>query len=95
MIRVADRERVERFIRSTLQTAGRQVAEAKEAYREGRETAKLPRDEQGRVRLVCRRYAERRAVRLDDEGRPACFDADHPDCQGCAEDVQEGIVETW
>ena len=95
MVRVADRERVERFIRSTLQNAGRQVAEAKQAYREGRTIAGLPRDEQGRVRLVCRRHAERRAVGLDSKGRPACFDADHPDCRGCAEDVQDGIVETW
>ena len=95
MVPVADRERVERFIRSTLQNAGRQVAEVKQAYREGRTTAGLPRDEEGRVRLVCRRHAERRAVRLDSEGRPACFDANHPDCRGCAEDVQDGIVETW
>jgi ribosomal protein S6--L-glutamate ligase len=36
-----------------------------------------------------------RAVIVDGEGRPACFDADHPDCRGCAEDVREGIVETW
>lgn len=95
MVPVPDRERVKRFIRSTLQNAGRQVTEAKESYREGKTTAQLPRDDKGRVRLVCRRYAERRAVRLDSEGRPACFDADHPDCRGCAEDVQEGIVETW
>jgi len=95
VVPVADRERVERFLRSTLQNAGRQVAEVKQAYREGRTTGGLPRDEQGRVRLVCRRYAERRAVRLDAEGRPACFDAEHPDCRGCAEDVQDGIVETW
>lgn len=92
---MADRERVERFIRSTLQNAGRQVAEARRAYREGQTTARLPRDQKDRVRLVCRRHVERRAVALDAEGRPACFDADHPDCRGCAEDVQEGIVETW
>lgn len=95
MIVVSDRERVERFVRSTLQTAGRQYAEAKEAYREGQRTATLPRNEDGLVRIVCRRYTERRAVELDDEGRPACYDPDHPACRGCAEDVQEGIVETW
>ena len=55
----------------------------------------LPRDDEGRARLVCRRHADRRAVAVDDDGRPACFDAGHPDCEGCVEDVRDGIVETW
>jgi len=55
----------------------------------------LPRDDEGRVRQVCRRHAERRAVSVDATGTPACFDADHPDCRGCVEDVREGSVETW
>lgn len=55
----------------------------------------LPRNENGDARIVCRRYAEKRAVAVDDAGRPACFDADHPDCQGCVEDVRDGRVETW
>jgi hypothetical protein len=29
------------------------------------------------------------------DGEPACYDGDHPDCRGCAEDVREGYVETW
>lgn len=55
----------------------------------------VPTDETGRARLVCRRYAERRAVDLDEEGRPACFRAEHPDCVGCFEDVRAGCIETW
>ena len=31
----------------------------------------------------------------DGEGRPACFESGHPDCEGCAEDVRDGVVETW
>ena len=88
------------FVRRTVRDVGRQYAEAKRAYEAGRtESAAasfdLPTDGEGRARVVCRRYAERRAVAVDEEGRPACFDADHLDCQGCAEDVREGVVETW
>ena len=78
-----------------MRSAGRQLAEVREAYETGRRTAQLPRDEDGNVRIVCRRYAEKRAVDLDEAGRPDCFDPDHPDCRGCAEDVREGVVETW
>lgn len=96
-------ERLRRFVRDTLRDAGRQYEESKRAYREGRgedepsasTPADLPRDEEGRLRLVCRRYAERRAVAVDDEGRPACYEAGHPDCEGCVEDVRDGVVETW
>jgi hypothetical protein len=90
--------RLERFVRSTLRDAGRQLADAKRAYREGRESTRqfdLPRDDEGRARIVCRRHAERRAVRVDAAGRPECFEGGHPDCEGCAEDVHEGVVETW
>ncbi len=88
------------FVRRTLRDAGRQYAEARRAYEAGRtESAAaafdLPADDEGRARIVCRRHAERRSVGVDDEGRPACFDPDHPDCRGCAEDVREGVVETW
>lgn len=55
----------------------------------------LPRNEDGDARVVCRRYAEKRAVGVDEAGRPACFDPDHPDCKGCVEDVRDGVVETW
>ena len=88
------------FVRRTLRDAGRQYAEARREYGAGRSESSgeqfgLSTDERGRARLVCRRHAERRAVAVDDEGRPACFDSDHPDCRGCAEDVREGVVETW
>jgi len=88
-------ERVERFLRTTLRDAGRRFAEARHAYREGRGDDGLPTDDEGRARIVCRRYAERRAVGVDDAGRPDCYEASHPDCEGCAEDVREGVVETW
>lgn len=88
-------ERLERFVRGKIRAAGRQYADAKQAYRSGRVTVDLPRDEAGRARIVCRRYAEKRAAKLDEAGRPACFDSDSPDCQGCAEDVRAGRVETW
>ncbi|MFC7167336.1 DUF7091 family protein [Halospeciosus flavus] len=82
------------LLRRAARRAGRQVGEAASAYREGQTAASLPTDDEGRVRLVCRRHAEKRAVPLDD-GVPVCFDPDHPACQGCAEDVREGRVETW
>lgn len=89
-------ERLERFIRTKLRRAGEEFEEARDAYRAGRADAfDLPTDDAGRAKIVCRRHAERRAVRVDSEGHPACFDADHPDCRGCAEDVREGVVETW
>jgi hypothetical protein len=92
-------EPLDRLVRSTLRSVGRQYEEAKRAYREGRREADLdldlPRDDSGRVRLVCRLHAERRAVDVDGAGHPACFDPDHPDCRGCVEDVREGVVETW
>ena len=91
-------DRFERFLRTTFRRAGRRYAEARRAYHEGRDHSVafgLPTDDVGRARLVCRRHADRRAVRVDGEGRPACFEADHPDCEGCAEDVREGVVETW
>ena len=98
-------DRLERVIRQQLRKAGKQFEEAKRAYADGRDDPEgnnegterydLPTDEEGHARIVCRRHAERRAVPVDAEGRPACFEADHPDCEGCAEDVREGFVETW
>lgn len=92
--------RLERLIRSTLRKAGRTFEESRRAFRGGRSAVDasrfdLPTDEEGRARVVCRRHAEKRAVWVDAEGRPECYDDDHPDCRGCAEDVAEGIVETW
>lgn len=91
---------LERLLRSTARSAGRRFERTRRAYRSGKgegnaESFALPTDDAGRAKLVCRRHAEKRAVRVDEEGRPACFDADHPDCRGCAEDVRDGVVETW
>ncbi|WP_396613268.1 hypothetical protein ACH9L7_11710 [Haloferax sp. S1W] len=92
-------DRLESIIRSAARTAGKRYEEVKRAYRDGRSSSdavdSLPKDGEGRAKIVCRRHVERRAVAIDAEGRPACFDPDHPDCQGCVEDVREGIVETW
>jgi hypothetical protein len=94
---MTDPDRLTRFVRTTFRGAGRQYAEAKRAFRDARHgaLADLPTDEEGRARIVCRRHAEKRAVRVDEEGRPECFDADHPDCQGCVEDVRDATIETW
>ena len=90
-------DRFERFVRRTFRRAGRRYAEVRQAYRDGRDDFPfdLPTDDEGRARLICRRFAERRAVSVDARGRPACFEAGVPDCEGCAEDVREGVVETW
>ncbi|MFC7047148.1 hypothetical protein ACFQH6_18675 [Halobacteriaceae archaeon GCM10025711] len=89
--------RVERAVNRAARKAGRQYARSRRAYGEGRSKslADLPSDDEGRARIVCRRYAEKRAVALDDRSRPSCFDPDHPDCQGCVEDIRDGTVETW
>lgn len=94
---MSDRRRIERLFRQRLRKAGRQFAEAKRAYRDAKAAAlaDLPQDEVGRAKIVCRRYAERRAVHLDEAARPECFDSEHPDCEGCVEDVREGRIETW
>ena len=103
---MTDRRRLERFVRSTLREAGEgyeqlrgstdgQLEDAREAYRAAKHARRLPTDEHDRAKIVCRRHAERRAVTLDEEYRPACFEADHPDCEGCLEDVYEGRIETW
>jgi hypothetical protein len=85
------------FIGRALRSAGRQLQEARDAFDAARRTAAadLPQDAEGRAKIVCRRYAERRSVGLDEESRPHCFDPEHPDCQGCLEDVRDGSVETW
>jgi len=98
-------DRLEHILRRKLREAGRQYARARDAYRDGKDSTEsnshdavadsLPRDDEGRVRLVCRRHAERRAVAIDDEGQPSCYDAGHPDCEGCVADIRDGIVETW
>ncbi|PSQ15615.1 hypothetical protein BRD00_13735 [Halobacteriales archaeon QS_8_69_26] len=88
-------DRLERFIRTKLRSAGARFEETRRSFRAGLRTGDLPEDGDGRARIVCRRHAERRAVRVDGEGRPECFDPDHQDCRGCVEDVREGRIETW
>lgn len=92
-----DDGRLQRFLRSTFRSAGKQYSEAKTAYRSAKyaAVADLPVDDDGKARLVCRRHAERRAVAVDANGRPACFDEAHADCEGCVEDIRDGRIETW
>jgi len=94
---MTDPDRLSRFLRTKVHAAGRQYERARRAYGSARTSAlaEIPTDEEGRARIVCRRHADQRAVHLDEEGRPACFDPDHPDCRGCLEDIREGRVETW
>lgn len=94
---VSNRRRLKRIIQSKLHSAGRQVEEAKRAYSDAKTAAlaDLPTDDEGRARIVCRRHAEKRAVSLDEQARPACYDPDHQDCRGCVEDIREGRIETW
>jgi hypothetical protein len=87
---MSDPDRVREFLRTRVRDAGRQYEEARRAFAEAREEAAGEPD-----RIVCRRHAEQREVAVDDEGRPACFDAGHPDCEGCAEDIRADCVETW
>lgn len=90
-------DRLSRFVRTKFRDAGKQYEEARRAFRLARVAAhsELPTDEEGRVKIVCRRYAERRPVHLDAESRPTCFEEGHTDCEGCLEDIREGRVETW
>lgn len=95
---MADRSSWSGFLRRAARVAGRKYARARREYEAGQQesTARdLPTDEHGDARVVCRRYAERRAVGIDADGRPECFESDHPDCEGCARDVREGRIETW
>ncbi|WP_122088999.1 DUF7091 family protein [Halalkalicoccus subterraneus] len=93
---MVDRQ-VNRFIRSKLREAGRQYEQARSAYRDGRGSGSVdvPRDESDRARIVCRRYAEKRAVELDDDDRPTCYEDGHPDCEGCLEDLHNETIESW
>lgn len=94
---MSDSDRLARFLRVKLRGAGRQYERAQTEFRMARSqaAADLPTDDQGRARLVCRRHAERRAVRVDEQLRPECFEAGHPDCEGCVEDIRAEQVETW
>ena len=94
---MSNRRRLKRLIRTKLNSAGRQYGAARRAYSDAKAAARvdLPTDEEGRARIVCRRYAEKRAISVDDQARPACYDPDHQDCRGCVEDIRDGQIETW
>lgn len=94
---MTDSDRLSRFFRTKLRDAGQQYEQARRAFERARTEAvsDLPTDESGKARIVCRRHAEQRAVDVDGEGRPDCFDADHPDCRGCVEDIRDSCIETW
>lgn len=93
-----DAGRFTRFLRSKARAAGRRYEEARQAYRHARDETLaegIPTDREGRGRIVCRRYAEKRAVPIDAAGRPSCFESGHADCEGCREDVLTDRIETW
>lgn len=85
-----DRRVMDRFVRTTLRKAGRRYERARRDYEDARNSVF-----DDRARIVCRRYAERRTVELDANDRPECYEAGHPDCEGCVEDLHNGTVETW
>jgi len=93
---MSDGDRLERFVRTKLRGAGRQYEQARRAFGEGRTRAlaNLPSTD-GNAQIVCRRHAERRAVELDADARPDCYEAGHTDCEGCVEDIRDGCIETW
>lgn len=95
---MADGGRLSRFIRRRARGAGRRYEEARRAYMDAQTdvlTEGIPHDGSGRSRIVCRRFAEHRSVTVDGEGRPACYEATHADCEGCREDILRGRIETW
>jgi type II secretory pathway pseudopilin PulG len=94
---MSNRRRLELLLRSKLRSAGQQYEEAMRAYNASKNATStgLPTGEEGKVRIVCRRYAEKRSVTLDEQSHPPCFEPDHPDCQGCVEDINDGRIETW
>lgn len=91
---MSDSDRLSRFLKTKVRGAGRQFEEAKQAFSEARREAASG-GSGSPVKLVCRRYAEKRSVRLDAEGRPVCYAAGHADCEGCVEDIKAGCIETW
>lgn len=82
------------WVKKAARRAGRTVEEASDEYTEGKLGRSLPHDEAGRAQIVCRRYAERRAVELEG-ARPECFEAGNQDCESCVADIRDGHVETW
>ncbi|SEH49423.1 hypothetical protein SAMN05192561_10373 [Halopenitus malekzadehii] len=88
-------ESAKRAYRSGLEDGDGAESDRSGTDRTGADRFDLPTDADGNARIVCRRHAETRAVPVAEDGTPACFDADHPDCAGCLEDVREDRIETW
>lgn len=84
-----------KWVKKAARRAGRTVEAASEEFSVGKLQSSLPQDEEGRAKIVCRRHTERRAVDIEGNGEPACFEAENADCESCAEDIREGHVETW
>jgi hypothetical protein len=91
---MSDEGRLARLLSTTARAAGRRYAESRRAYSSGRTRAEGDGPYDEHLRVVCRRHAQKRTVTLDGHV-PDCFDPDHPDCEGCLEDIREGTVETW
>lgn len=89
-----DDGRISGFL-GNVKNARSQLGDAKDAFSTARSGGKLPTDEEGRVRIVCRRHDERRLAPLDDKGRPTCYEAGHEDCEDCVEAIRDQSVETW
>lgn len=94
---MTSRRRLELLLRSKFRSAGNQWERARQTYHASKHASSgnIPVDESGDARIVCRRYAERRSVALDEQGHPPCFEPDHQDCRGCVEDIRDGRIETW
>ncbi len=86
-----DRRAMSGLVRTKLRNAGKRYEKARRDYEDARSSVL----ENERAKIVCRRYAEKRTVELDSTDRPECYDADHPDCEGCVEDLHNGTIETW
>ncbi|AOW79324.1 hypothetical protein HTSR_0116 [Halodesulfurarchaeum formicicum] len=82
------------LFKQAARRVGRTVGAASSEFSGGRIEGTLPREEDGRARIVCRKHAERRAVQID-SGRPTCFEPEDPDCESCLADIEDGTVETW
>lgn len=92
---MSDDDQLRRLLDRAARKTGEQLGEATAAYRRAKHAATLPTDEDGDRRLVCRRYAERRAVSFDARARPVCYEPGHTDCEGCIEDIEAGYIEPW
>jgi len=82
------------LVRRAARRAGRTVGAVSKELAGGKAEGALPQDDSGRVKIVCRRYAEKRAVAITN-GAPDCYEPTNPDCESCLEDIEDGTVETW